>query len=163
SRFTATLVDPAQQRLLKKYGLALADLFHGPERTRERLASRALPAELDSHFTQVCGAVSEQLASLQSQLEQLDHTLVDAARHAGSKMLYQLERLRGRAARAELRRNSEIARHADRLSSSLFPNRDLQERVYPGALYLARYGRELLDGLLQQVHIECQDHQVVFL
>lgn len=163
SRFSATLIEPALQRLLKKYGMALTDLFAGPEHTRERLASRALPRELQSYFADTRDDLAKQLAALQSHLEKLDRTLVDAAKHAGSKIQYQVERLRKRAARAELRRNEEIARHADRLSLALYPNKDLQERVYPGAYYVARYGPDLLAGLLDQVHLECPDHQVVFL
>ena len=162
-RLSATLVESAEQRLFKKYGLSLPDLFSGPEHTRERLAARVLPAQLQSRFATTRDDLSERLTGLQTELEKLDHTLVDAARRAGSKMCYQLERLRGRAARAELRRNEEVARHADRLSSALYPNKALQERVYPGAYYLARYGDDLLSGLLDHVHIECPDHQVVSL
>jgi bacillithiol biosynthesis cysteine-adding enzyme BshC len=162
-RFSATLVEPPQARLLKKYAMVVTDLFAGPEHTRERLAVRVLPAQVQAHFSQSREAITQQLAALQTNLEKLDRTLVDAAKRAGSKMLYQLERLRSRAARAELRRNDEVSRHADRLSLALYPDKDLQERIYPGALYLARYGPDLLASLLEQIHIECPDHQLVYL
>lgn len=163
NRFSATVVEPALQRLLQKYRLSLPDLFAGPEETRERLASRTLPDRLQSAFSNTHDDMEEHLAAIREQLQQLDSTLVDAASRAGAKMTYQLDRLRGRAARAELRRNEEIARHADRLSYSLYPNKGLQERIFPGAYFLARYGNALLDGLLEQVRIECHDHQVVFI
>jgi hypothetical protein len=139
------------------------DLFSGPEHLRQHLASRVLPAELQASFAAAHEHMAEQIGKLKVQLEHLDHTLVDAASHAGSKMLYQINRLRGRAARAEIRRNQEIARHADGLSSALYPNKDLQERVFPGAIYVARYGEELLEGLLGQLCMECPDHQLIFL
>lgn len=163
SRFSATLVEPAHQRLLKKHGMALPDLFAGPEHTREGLAARALPRELQSHFANTREDFAKRLAGLQSDLEKLDRTLVDAAKRAGTKIQYQVDRLRRRAARAEMRRNEEVAQHADRLSLALYPNKDLQERVYPGAYYVARYGTEMMGSLLDQIHIECPDHRVVIL
>lgn len=162
-RFSATLVEPSHQRLLKKYGIGLTDLFAGPERTREQLAARVLPSELQARFSQIRDDFANQLLALHSDLEKLDRTLLDAAKRAGAKIQYQIERLRGRAARAELRRNAEVGRQSDRLSMALYPNKDLQERLYPGVYYVARYGPELLSSLLDQIHIECPDHQIAFL
>jgi uncharacterized protein YllA (UPF0747 family) len=78
-------------------------------------------------------------------------------------MHYQLKRLRARAARAELKRNEILTRHADMISNSLYPNKLLQEREIAGIYFLARYGKELLDQLYETVHTDCLDHQVVSL
>lgn len=162
-RFSATIVEPASERLLKRYNIALPELLAGLDHTRELLARRVLPAELDAEFSRAAEDLRAHVAVLSHRFEHLDRTLVDAAQRASRKMQYQLERLRGRAARAELRRNEEISRHAERLSTALFPNKGLQERTYPGAYFLARYGDSLLSDLLEQVRIECPDHQVIHL
>jgi uncharacterized protein YllA (UPF0747 family) len=76
-------------------------------------------------------------------------------------MLYQLRRLRARAGKAQLRRNEEVSRHADWMSSGLFPNKNLQEREIGGVSFLARHGREMLQRLYQAAQSECPDHQVI--
>jgi uncharacterized protein YllA (UPF0747 family) len=101
--------------------------------------------------------------SISDALASLDPTLVESAQRAGRKMQYQLGKLRARAARAELRRNEVLARHADLLSNALYPDKTLQERELAGIYFASRYGGELLRGLYETIHTECLDHQVVTL
>jgi uncharacterized protein YllA (UPF0747 family) len=93
----------------------------------------------------------------------LDKTLIDAANNAGSKMRYQLDQLRSRAARAELRHSEILARHAELLSNALYPNKTLQEREIAGVYFLGRHGSELLRNLYDSIHTDCFDHQVISL
>jgi uncharacterized protein YllA (UPF0747 family) len=76
-------------------------------------------------------------------------------------MLYQIQNLHARAARAELRHTEVIARHAEALMNALYPERALQERQLAGIYFLAKYGRELLGSLKEIIHPDCLDHQVV--
>ncbi|PYY15353.1 MAG: hypothetical protein DMG61_07245 [Acidobacteria bacterium] len=78
-------------------------------------------------------------------------------------MRHQLERLESRAARAHLRREQVLDRHASMLSSLLFPEKELQERRLAGIYFLAKYGVELIDRLLEDYRPECHDHQVIAL
>jgi bacillithiol synthase len=162
-RFSATLVESKARRLLDRYGIKLPDLFQGPEKLRERLAERALPAELQSAFDQASSQVDASLARIREALAKLDPTLVDAAARASSKIQYQLEHLRASAARAELRQSELLARHAEVLSNSLYPDKALQEREIAGVYFLARQGSELLQQLYEAIHTDCLDHQVIYL
>ena len=103
------------------------------------------------------------MGAIRRLLEQLDKTLVDSANTAESKMLYQLTNLRSRAARAELRQTEVADRHTRILSNSLYPDKTLQEREVAGIYFLAKYGRELLTGLLDSIHPDCVDHQLITL
>jgi bacillithiol biosynthesis cysteine-adding enzyme BshC len=160
-RFSATLVEAKPQRLLQRYGLELADLFHGPERLRELIAQRTLHSDLQQRFTEAKSGLEQSMSAVRDSLNQLDSTLTDAARHAEAKMQYQLAKLQSRAARAELGRNEVINRHAQSLSSALFPNKVLQEREVAGISYVARYGTELLKDLYNTVSTGCHDHQII--
>lgn len=162
-RFSATLVEPRAASLLRRYDLKLTDVFHGPEHLRELLAERTLPADLKAAFQSTTESLAACLARIEGALGRLDPTLVDAARRAGSKMRYQLDRLEGKAARAELMRSEVLDRHAGLLSNVLFPHKNLQEREIAGVSFLARHGMELLDRLYEAANGACPDHQLVFL
>ena len=162
-RFSATLIEPKPQSLLERYGLGLPDLFRGPESVREVVARRALPQDLQAAFERADSAVKQALASIHEPLARLDKTLVDAASNASAKMLHQLEQLRSRAARAELRQSEVLNRHADLLCGALYPDKILQEREIPGIYFLSRYGTELLHALYDAIHTDCLDHQVITL
>jgi bacillithiol biosynthesis cysteine-adding enzyme BshC len=160
-RFSATLVDAKAQRLLERYRMALPDLFQGPEKLRAALAMRMLPSDLQARFSDAKTALESALSAIREALARLDPTLVDAASNAEEKMKYQLTQLEARAARAEVQRNEVITRHADALSSSLYPNKELQEREIGGASFLARYGQGLLKSLHDAIRTDCHDHQVI--
>jgi bacillithiol synthase len=162
-RFSATIVEPKPKALLERYGLSLPDLFQGEDALREKLAAKVLPPELQSAFDAASASLEKSLASVREALSKLDKTLVYAAENAGSKMQHQLESLRSRAARAELRQDEVATRHAQLLSNSLFPNKTLQERGIAAAYYLSRYGPEFLATLYSNLHTDCHDHQVITL
>ena len=162
-RFSATLIDQKPQALLEKYSVSFQDLLRGPEALREEIGSHLLDTSLQSSFDHAGAAVERSMATIRSLLEQLDKTLVDSANNAESKMLYQLTNLRSRAARAELRQTEVADRHTRILSNSLYPDKTLQEREIAGIYFLAKHGRELLNGLLDSIHPDCVDHQLVTL
>jgi bacillithiol synthase len=162
-RFSATLVEPKPQALLEKYGLAITDVFQGVEALRERIGGHLLDSKVQASFETAEASVERTMTAVREALEQLDKTLVDSAKNAEAKMLHQLTTLRSRAARAELRQSEVAERHARLLSNALYPNKTLQEREYAGIYFLAKHGRQLLEGLLGVVNPECVDHQVVTL
>ncbi len=160
-RFSATLVEPKAQRLLERYRMTLPDLFAGPDKLREALATQALPSDLQGRFTDAKTALERSLGAIRESLVRLDATLVDAASNAEEKMKYQLTQLEARAARAEVQRNEVVTRHADSLSSALYPNKALQEREIAGVTFVARYGPELLHQLYETIHTDCHDHKLI--
>ena len=127
-RFSATIVEPKVQRLLEKHHIEVQDVFMGPEELRRKLQGRNLPADLQAAFESARNSFDASFSVLQQSLEKLDRTLVDAAETARSKMQHQLEKLHAQAARAEALKGELVARHADHLSSALYPDKGLQER-----------------------------------
>src|SRR5262249_52196341 len=162
-RFSATLIEPKPQALLEKYQLSFPKVFQGAEGLRQAIGSHLLPPNLQSSFDQATTAVERAMKSVCDSLAQLDKTLVESAEHAGQKMMYQITNLRSRAARAELRQSEIVGRHADVLCNLLYPHKALQEREVAGVYFLAKYGSELIEGLLETMHPDCLDHQLISL
>jgi bacillithiol synthase len=160
-RFSATLVEPKTQALLEKNRLSAADAFQGPEALRGMIGERRLPPNLQSSFEHATAGVERSMKAVRESIAQLDQTLIESAENAESKMLYQITNLRARAARAELRQSEVIERHAEALSSALYPDKILQEREFAGIYFLAKYGRELMNGLLETIRPDCLNHQII--
>ena len=160
-RFSATLVEAKPARILTRYQLGLPDLFQGPEKVREAIAARSLPADLQARFTEAYASAEQSMTAVRESIGRLDSTLIKAADRARISMWHQINRLHTRASRAELLRNEVITRHADALSDALFPHKALQEREVAGVSFVARYGPGLLADLYQKIHPDCHDHQVI--
>jgi len=160
-RISATVIGPRQAKLLDRYQMTLPDTFRGPEKLREWVAAKALPDSIMKSFDAAGGHLEQAFTLIQNPLEKLDPTLKDAAENAAAKMRYQLQGLRDKAARSEARKNSETQRHADELSTLLYPNKNLQEREAGSAYFLLKYGTGLIQQLKEKLNTRCSDHQVV--
>ncbi len=160
-RFSATLLEAKPARILTRYQLGLPDVFQGPEKIREAIAARSLPADLQTRFSEAYASVEQSMAALRESIGKLDSTLIDTAESTRSSMAQQIDRLRARVTRAEQQRNEIITRKADALSNALFPHKALQEREVAGVSFVARYGTELLANLYQTIRPDCHDHQVI--
>ncbi len=160
-RISATLVEPRQAKLLDRYQMTLPELFRGPEKLREHVAGKALPDGIMKSFDAAAEHLEQAITLIRHPLEKLDSTLLDAAENAGGKMRYQLQGLRDKAARAEARKNSELQRHADELSTMLYPNKNLQEREVGSAYFLLKYGSSVVRQLIEKLSTACLDHQLV--
>ncbi|HKD14909.1 MAG TPA: bacillithiol biosynthesis cysteine-adding enzyme BshC [Candidatus Angelobacter sp.] len=160
-RISATVIEPRTTKLLERYQLAVGDIFRGPEKLREYIAEKALPDSIMRSFDAAAEHLEKAIDLIQDPLAKLDPTLKDAAENAASKMRYQLQNLREKAARAEARKNTELQRHADELSTLLYPNKTLQEREVGSAYFLLKYGMGLLQQLREKLQLGCLEHQVI--
>ncbi len=139
----------------------MPELFQGEAQLSESLAGRSLPAELKLDFERGRLAVEKAMQRISESLQQLDPTLVEAARRAANKMRYQVGRLEKRAAQAELRRHEVISRHAAQIENALYPKKTLQEREITAVYFHAKYGPELIDRLIETAQARCPEHKIV--
>src|SRR5579859_800461 len=160
-RISATLLESRSEKLLHRYQLTLHDVFRGPEKLRELLAEKTIPQSVLRSFDEGEAHLEQALQVIRGTLEKLDLTLVDAADNADRKMRHQIQSLREKAVRAEARKNAESQRHADELSTLLYPGRQLQERGIGAAYFLLRYGTQILQTIKDGVQPGSIDHQVL--
>lgn len=160
-RFSATLVDERIGRWMQKYGLGLRDVLQPKQDFTAALARRTIPADLKEDFDRSREQLERILNPLRRSLQALDPTIAAAGEVTTRKMRYQLERLESRAARAHLRREDVLERQAALISSTLFPNRELQERQIAGVYFLGKHGLEFIDRLIAQARPDCPGHQIV--
>jgi len=162
-RLSATMVEQRIQHWLERYGLPVAEVFLEEGELERRLGAQAMPIELKHKLSALGQSLHRELDQFEQVAEQLDPTLAQASATAGSKMRYQMNRLRRLAANAELRKNADLKRHANAISMALYPNGHLQEREIGGVYFLGRYGTQLIQQLLDVSKTECTDHQVYYL
>jgi bacillithiol biosynthesis cysteine-adding enzyme BshC len=162
-RAAFTLVDHRTQKLLEKYSLSVEDVWLGEEQLGGKIAALGLAEGWSERFEQAQQEMANLLARLRDDIERLDPTLLEALHHAQEKILFQIERLRGKVSRAGLARSELLARHAQSLARFLMPQKDLQERRVGGAYFLGRAGYELLPRLLSEIQTDSPGHQVVSL
>ncbi|GAC1671064.1 MAG: bacillithiol biosynthesis cysteine-adding enzyme BshC [Candidatus Acidiferrum sp.] len=157
-----TLVDPKAERLLKKYGLTVEQVWEGPQELRRRMETAALPDTLLREFEHNREQIEKSLEKLGEHLEKVEPTLRGAFESSSRKMAFQLEKLKRKAGAALDRKSGLLAEHEEFLQSALYPNKKLQSRELCFLPFLARCGMSGLDALQKHSSSEhLGKHQIV--
>ncbi len=159
-RLTATLLEPAIAAIMDKDEVQLPDALTSADDLAMRLGARTMPIELKRRLSATGNALETELDALMAYLAGMDASLGRAAGVSGSKMRYQMNRLRRLAARAEVEKKDSLRKHAAAIALNLFPDGHPQERVIAGAWYLARY-EGLIERLIDAAKGMCGGHAII--
>jgi bacillithiol synthase len=162
-RASFTLIEPQVARLLKKYDLEFGDVLRGRQHVRRRMELKYLPRGLASRFVRDEKALRSMWKGYRKAIARLDQSLTGALDTAERKTVYQFEKLRGKAGRAENFRTGVLDRHETQILSALFPHRGLQERSLSLLPLLAHQGAGLLDQLYGEMDKSCSEHRILSL
>src|SRR6266702_3977918 len=160
-RLTATLIEPAIAAVMNKDEVQLPDAMTTADDLAQRLGARAMPIPLKRKLAAVGNALETELEGLKEYLSGMDVSLGTAAGSSGSKMLYQMNRLRRMAATYELQKEGSLRKHAEAITLNVFPGGHPQERVLAGVWFLARYGEGLIERLVKAAGNQCPGHVVL--
>jgi bacillithiol biosynthesis cysteine-adding enzyme BshC len=161
ARAAFTVLDARTAKLMDRYRLTLPAFFHGEDGVSEAIAAQLVPAALGRKFDETQKAIVEYLGKLRDDLVSFDANLAAAANKSRAKMLYQLSKIERKTAREALKRNQRAGEEASYMSSLIYPEKHLQERLYSILPFLAQHGLGLIDTLYEHVHLDCPDHKVL--
>lgn len=162
-RLSATVIDPASAALMARHEVQLDQIFAAgtADALTQRLGARAMPIEGKRRIAAAGNAMDVELAALTSYMGAMDASLGRSAAVSGSKMRYQMNRLRRMAAAFEVQKDASLRKNADAMMMHLFPGGHLQERVLGGAWFLAQFGETLVDRLVDEAGAMCTGHTVI--
>ena len=162
-RASFTVLDGRAAKLLDRYRLTPAECFVPAAELEERIAASLVPPELHGAFAGSVREIETAMLRMERRLSSFDPSLHASFSLSAGKIRYQLEKIQAKTARESLRRNETAQRHAAYLSSFLYPNRSLQERVYGMLPFLAQFGGGFVDRIADAIAPDCVDHQVLTL
>ncbi|HKP84899.1 MAG TPA: bacillithiol biosynthesis BshC, partial [Blastocatellia bacterium] len=141
----------------------LKDFFDGLHPAITKVVEQSLDRETADTFAETERTLAEQFDKLEANLRRADATLSPTVKRARAKVLYQIEHLRTRFIHASARREETAFRQVERAYTTLFPDKNLQERELNIYYFLSRYGHSLLDELLKSAEIGYSNHKLVYI
>jgi bacillithiol biosynthesis cysteine-adding enzyme BshC len=152
-RWSATLVEPHIDRLLGKYALTIADVADG-DALAVRLSQRAVPSELVDGIRAMREQLQREAERLRAAVrlggEIVPERSVDAIERAIS---WRVDRFERRVRAGVRRRDTALSADLGTLGGALYPAGVRQERTLNIIPLLARYGRSLLEQMLEQARL----------
>ena len=156
-----TIVDQRSQKVMDRFGLEIADFFHGEEALRQRMSNKMVPPAMAGAMRDTQAAVETAVDGLRAAMVGFDPTLARALDRGASKIRYQLGKIERKAGREAMVRDARAARQAASLYGLIYPERHLQERLYSILPFLARHGLDLIERIHENVELECPDHRIL--
>jgi bacillithiol biosynthesis cysteine-adding enzyme BshC len=168
-RLSATLIEPEIAAVMDAHEVSLGDVLQArtADELAQRLGARAMPIEGKRRLAAAGNAMDDALKAAEDYLAALDPDLGRSAQVSGSKMRYQMDRLRRLAATFELQRETSLRKHADSMVLHLFPEGHPQERVLAGIWFLAAWESAhgdraaLVARLVEEAAGQCPGHMVI--
>ena len=160
-RLSATLVDAAVMKFLRRTGIPLATLQPQDESALNRLLGAQLPPAVEQALDGAADAVRERMAAVAGAVAEVDPTLAGAAESTRGRMERDLGNLQGKVVQAAKRRHQTLRRQFTRAQSQIFPHGSPQERAVGGICFLNRYGAPLVDRLLSDTTLDTSRHWVI--
>jgi bacillithiol synthase len=160
-RQSVTVVEKKAERILKKYGLAVPDLWTQPDGLIADIAKKQVPDTLENALLRAHADLEASFESLKPEVIAFEPTLEDSLDLARGKIYGQWNFVEKKIRQAAAKRNETVGRQLRAAVDNLYPNQHLQERVFNIVPYLIKYGDAFLERLDHEVDIGEHDHQVL--
>jgi bacillithiol biosynthesis cysteine-adding enzyme BshC len=162
-RASFTVIEGRHQKTMKKYGLQLSDFFEGLHPAVTKVVEQGPDRDTAIAFTETERVLGEYLDKLGVTLKRTDASLSDPLKRAREKITYQLEHLRTRFIHSSAHREETTYRQVERAFTTLYPDKNLQERELNVYYFLARYGPSLIRELYDAVELGFSNHKLVYI
>ena len=145
-RWSATIVEPAVDRMLGRLGMVLDDVL-APHAAERRIGERAMPAAVRDALVALQTAVGERIDALAAAQQPAALVSDEVIAGARAQMKHRVERLERRLRAAAARGEQEAMDDLTGVRAAILPQGVRQERRLNFVPLLARHG----DGLLAQL------------
>jgi uncharacterized protein YllA (UPF0747 family) len=160
-RAAFTILDAKAEKLLRRYGLRVEDVWRGSQELRRKMETSSVPPTLGRNFDETVKESARMLAQLKKQIVRLDSTLGGAVETAQKKIAFQLDKLKRKTGKAQAQKSGLIAAHQEFLESLLYPHKVLQSRELCFLPFLANWGMSGLKELQSLARSSKQDEHKI--
>jgi bacillithiol synthase len=156
-----TVVEPQIGSMLETLSLSIQEVWGGLSVKRDALAVEEIPEPLQRALATAAANLDRDLGAVCREATAMDGSLGQFAAGVHRKTQHQMKSLENKVVQAAKKNQDIVERKLTKLENRLYPNRQLQERVFNVTPYLMKYGLSWLEQLYRAVDLTHFDHQVV--
>ena len=160
-RISATLVDAAVLKFLRRHDIAVETLQPQDESELNRLLEAQLPETVDQAMRAAADTIRDRMQSVRAAVADVDPTLSGAADSTLGRMERDLRNLQNKVVQAAKRQDQTLRRQFARAQTQIFPQGSPQERAVGMVYFLNRYGPALIDRLVSDPTLDASHHWVI--
>lgn len=159
-RISATLVDPEARLALRRLEVDVAAILRARGVYAVDAGASPPPAVL-ARMNEIAKRASKELASLKSELAELDAGLAEHLKRTGNSIEELVAKLVEKGERVHQNKSGKGRRHERRANNVLYPKLAPQERVLGPLTYVARFGEDWVHELCAEMEPLAPEHLIV--
>lgn len=162
-RASATIFEKGITNTLAKFGFTPQEVFVLGDALIEAGLKQVSELNLSGHFDRTNETIDQAMAQLRAAIASVDKTIADASETTRKKMLGYLGELRAKASEAEKRKHETSVRQLNKVLSTVYPEKSLQEREISFIYYANKYGMDSVKMLFNELKHDEFGHQIITL
>jgi len=160
-RSSVTILEKNINSIIEKYNLNFPQVFSDPEELKTRVIVSLSKISLDDLFNNSINQMELIFDKLKEELFEFDKTISDASTKYKQKIYHDMEVLKSKALDAQKKKHEVTLRQIDKISQSVFPYSDLQERELNFIHFFNKYGSEILKKIFEELAVNKFEHQII--
>ncbi|HLX12881.1 MAG TPA: bacillithiol biosynthesis cysteine-adding enzyme BshC [Bacteroidota bacterium] len=160
-RASATLLEERQEKIIEKFHLTLEEFFEKGDKVSKKVIEMISDVKIDELFQTGISRATELTNEMKFGLNAVDPTLNGALENTQKKIEELFRVLRDKALEAQQRRHETALRQIKKVSNSVFPNQNFQERELNVVGFLNKYGPDFPRWLKNELSADTFQHQII--
>ncbi len=156
-RHAVTVVEAKIRKVIDKFDLEPDDLRRPYHEIASEIAREKVPADVRRALGQLRGSISEGSGELMKAARSIDSTLKGPVTHARNAALSAFQDVERKIVQSVKRENEIGLAQLEKAHLHLFPEGEPQERILNALYYLARYGNEFIEALVDGFEVDLTD------
>lgn len=160
-RSSATLLESNPLKILAKFQMKLKELIINSKDISAKIINKLDSGSADTAFLNAFENIEKVFDELENSVSEVDPTLIEAVRKTKAKSKQQIDALKSKVEKAQLRRYEDSLRQIERAMNLIYPNNNLQERELNIIYFLNKYGMDFVKRIYSQLSINKFAHQII--
>lgn len=148
---------------MEKYQLNLADAFIDFELVMKKALAAANPENIPGEFEKTTSDIKNSIERLEPLVARVDPTLKGTMDSTVARIIYALQHFEEKTTTAYRRKNEQVLQQTRKFHHSIYPNRELQERVLNFTYFYNKYGEEFIELLFRELPSYSKSHKVIII
>lgn len=162
-RASITVVEKNIQSNLEKFNLEIKNIFVNSDNLKDNIIAALSENNLDQVIEDIKKQIDFLFDDIKKSLYSVDKTLSDSSERYREKVKSLIEELKQKAIQAQKKKYEISLKQIDKITDSLYPSENLQERELNFIYFTNKYGDAFIKKIFDEMLVNCYEHQVIYL
>ncbi|MBZ0204284.1 MAG: bacillithiol biosynthesis cysteine-adding enzyme BshC [Ignavibacteria bacterium] len=159
-RISATIIEGKILKFMNTFNVKLEDIFHHNFLV-SKVVEKLSEVKVDDEISKYIDDLNKIFYDMRNMTVKVDQTLLNTVDNLKEKTKQSLEIFKGKLINSQARKSESTTTQIDKVTNNVYPNHNLQERVFNIAYFLNKYDDAFIKKFFHETDALNFNHQVI--